>query len=80
MSNYFGHLLFYWSSVQRTVCGNSDNFEAKVGVHQGLPLSPLLLAIGMDAISRQFRDALPWELLYAYDLIVIAHSELRRTD
>jgi len=31
----------------------------------------------MEAVSRQFRDALPWpwELLYADDLVVIAESE-----
>jgi len=29
----------------------------------------------MEALSREFRVALPWELLYADDLIVIAESE-----
>jgi len=29
----------------------------------------------MEAISRQFRVALPWELLYADDLAVIAETE-----
>ena len=29
----------------------------------------------MEAISREFRDALPWELLYADDLAVIAETE-----
>jgi len=29
----------------------------------------------MEAISREFRVALPWELLYADDLIVIAETE-----
>ena len=29
----------------------------------------------MEAISRKFRVALPWELLYADDLIVIAETE-----
>ena len=31
--------------------------------------------IVMDAISREFRVALPWELLYADDLAVIAETE-----
>jgi len=31
----------------------------------------------MEAISREFRVALPWELLYADDLAVIA--ELKRS-
>jgi len=29
----------------------------------------------MEAISREFRVALPWELLYADDLAVIAETE-----
>jgi len=31
----------------------------------------------MEAISREFRVALPWELLYADDLVVIAETEER---
>jgi len=31
--------------------------------------------IVMEAISREFRVALPWELLYADDLAVIAETE-----
>ena len=50
-------------------------FEVKVGMHQGSALSPLLFTIVMEAISREFRDALPWELLYADDLAVIAETE-----
>jgi len=50
-------------------------FEVKVGMHQGSALSPLLFMIVMEAISREIRDALPWELLYADDLAVIAETE-----
>jgi len=62
-------------TVVRTVNGNSKGFEVKVGMHQGSALSPLLFVIAMEAISREFRVALPWELLYADDLAVIAESE-----
>jgi len=29
----------------------------------------------MEAVSREFRLVLPWELLYADDLVVIAETE-----
>jgi len=61
--------------VQRTVYGNSNGFEVKVGMHQGSALSPLLFVMVMEALSRKFRVALPWELLYADDLVVIAETE-----
>ena len=50
-------------SVVRTVHGDSSCFEVKVGMHQGSALSPLLFVIVMEAICREFRVALPWELL-----------------
>ena len=53
----------------------AKGFEVKVGMHQGSGLSPLLFMIVMEAISREFRVALPWELLYADDLAVIAETE-----
>ena len=62
-------------TVVRTVYGNSKGFEVKVGMHQGSGLSPLLFVIVMEAISRKFRVAPPWELLYADDLAVIAEIE-----
>jgi len=44
-------------------------------MHQSSALSPLLFVIVMETISREFRVALPWELLYADDLVVIAETE-----
>jgi len=62
-------------TVVRTVYGNSSGFVVKVGMHQGSALSPLLFVIVMEAISREFRVALPWELLCADVLVVIAETE-----
>jgi len=62
-------------TVLITVYGNSSGFEVKVGMHQGSVLSPLLFVIVMEAISREFRVTLPWELSYADDLVVIAETE-----
>jgi len=38
-------------------------------MHQGSALSRLLFVIVMESLSREFRVALPWELLYADDLV-----------
>ena len=63
-------------TVVRTVYGNSECLEVKVGMHQGSELSPLLFVIVMEAISREFRVALPWELLYADDLVAETEEDL----
>ena len=54
--------------------GFSKEFEVKVGVHQGSVLSPLLFIIVLEASSREFRAGVPWEDLYADDLVIIADS------
>ena len=46
-------------TVVRTVYGNSKGFEVNVDMHKGSGLSPLLFMIVMEAISREFRVALP---------------------
>ena len=52
----------------------SEEFGVGVGVHQGSVLSPLLFIIVLEALSREFRTGVPWELLFADDLVVIADS------
>jgi len=69
MSMYTGAI-----TAVRTVYGNSNGFEVKVGMHSGSALSPLLFVIVIEALSREFRVALPWEL-YADDLVVIPETE-----
>ena len=44
----------------------------KVGLRRGSVLSSLLFAAGMDVASGEARGGLPSELLYAYDLILMA--------
>ena len=51
--------------------GYSEEFKVKVGVHQGSELSPLLFIIVLEALSREFRSGVPWEDLYANDLVII---------
>ena len=50
-------------------------FSVRVGVHQGSVLSPLLFIIVLEALSREFREGLPMELLYAGHLVLMKKSE-----
>ena len=55
-----------------TDAGLSESFEVKVGLHQGSVLSPLLFAAVMDVVSSEARSGLPFDLLYADDLVIMA--------
>ena len=61
-------------TVFKTPFSESDSFEVRVGVHQGSVLSPLLFAVVMQAITRSTKTGLPWELLYADDLVLMAET------
>ena len=52
----------------------SEEFEVKVGVHQGSVLHPLLFIIVLEGFSRKFRVVSPWERLYADDLVILAET------
>jgi len=63
------------NTAVRTVYGSSKDFEVMVGMQQGSALSSLIFVIVMEALSEEFRVALPWELLYTDDLVVISETE-----
>jgi len=44
-------------------------------MHRGSALSLLPFVIVMEALFRELRISLPWKLLYADDLLVIAETE-----
>ena len=62
-----------WSRV-RVGEGYSEEFEVKVGLHQGSVLSLLLFIIVLEALIQAFRSGVPWEGLYADDLVIIPES------
>ena len=80
MDEWIVRLVFQWgvySNARSRVHvgeGYSEEFEVKVGVHQGSVLSPLLFTIVLEALSREFSHRVPWEDLYANDLVIIAES------
>jgi hypothetical protein len=53
---------------------NSDSFEITVGVHQGSALSPLLFNLVIEEATKDVRQGVPWDMLYADDLVLTATS------
>src|SRR3989442_13182001 len=53
---------------------NSATILSLVLIH--ICLSPILFNIVMQAIADNFKKGLPWELLYADDLVLLAESRL----
>ena len=52
----------------------SEEFEVKVGVHQGSVLSPLLFAIVVGVITENARRGVVNGLLYADDLVLMSEG------
>ena len=52
----------------------SEEFEVKVGVHQGSVQSPLLFAIVVDVITENARRGVVNELLYADELVIMSED------
>ena len=50
----------------------SEEFEVKVGMHQGSVLSPFLFEVVVDAVTELARMVVLSELLYADDLVLIS--------
>ena len=49
----------------------SESFDVKVGVHQGSILSPLLFALVMDEVTKDIREGVVKEMLYADDIVLL---------
>ena len=52
----------------------SEEFEVKVGVHQGSVLSPLVFAIVVDVVTESVRNGLMSEMLYGDDLVLMSET------
>ena len=55
--------------------GTSAPFEISVGVHQGSALSPLLFNLVMEEAAKECRRGVPWDMLYADDLVLTAETK-----
>ena len=52
----------------------SEEFEVKVGAHQGSWLSPSVFAIVVDVVTESVRNGLMSEMLYADDLVLTSET------
>jgi len=50
-----------------TMAGITEEFNILVGVHQMSVLSPLLVIIVMDVLTKEIRNGVLWELMFADD-------------
>ena len=68
------------TSYVNSCVGTTEEFEIKVGLHQGSALSPYLFDLIMDVISEGIRSKAPWEMLFADDIVLVCETkpELRR--
>ncbi|KAI8431531.1 hypothetical protein MSG28_016031 [Choristoneura fumiferana] len=69
------------STQIKSPAGISDPFYVRVGVHQGSTISPLLFNLTMDYITKNIQAEIPWCMLYADDIVLVAKkaSELQNT-
>ena len=52
----------------------SEEFQVKLGMHQGSVLSPFLLAVVVDAVTEFAREGELSEFLYAVDLVLMCET------
>nr|XP_017225421.1 PREDICTED: uncharacterized protein LOC108201646 [Daucus carota subsp. sativus] len=58
----------------RTPVGDTQYFPVEAGLHQGSVLSPLLFIMILDVITRDIQAPIPWCILFADDIVLIAES------
>ena len=59
----------------RTKYGSTEEFDIKVGLHQGSALSPFLFIVVMDTLTEMVRTNVPWEMIFADDIVLVGRSE-----
>ena len=60
----------------RTIVGETNDFLIIVGLHLGYALSPYLFALIMDELTRHMKDEVPWCMLFADDIVLIAETKV----
>ncbi|KAD4179607.1 hypothetical protein E3N88_28198 [Mikania micrantha] len=59
----------------RAPVGDIDPFSVEVGLHQGSALSPFLFVVILDELSRSIQEDIPWCMLFADDIVLMAERK-----
>jgi hypothetical protein len=54
--------------------GDTNDFPINIGLHQGSALSPYLLVLVMDEVTRDIQGGIPWCMLFADDVVLMDES------
>jgi Reverse transcriptase (RNA-dependent DNA polymerase) len=60
----------------RACDGESDTFPIKIGLHQGSVLSPYIVTLVMDEITKDIQRNIPWCMLFVDDVVLIDESRI----
>ena len=58
----------------RMAYGKTKEFAIQVGIHQGSALTPFLFIVVMDTLVNEIKSAIPWELVFADDIALMAET------
>ncbi|KAE8672438.1 tRNA (adenine(58)-N(1))-methyltransferase catalytic subunit TRMT61A [Hibiscus syriacus] len=59
----------------RTTIGNTETFPVEIGLHQRSALSPYIFALIMDDIYCATPEGVPWCMLFADDIVLVAKTK-----
>ena len=52
----------------------TEPFPVKVGLHQGLALSPFIFTVIIEQIFKSIWETVPWYMLFADDIVLVAET------